>query len=38
MAKCETGAPFYVITDGRVVDSNRQSPGSYVLRVVRSGK
>jgi len=36
--KCETGTPFYFIKGGRVVDLNRQSPGSYLLREGRSGK
>jgi hypothetical protein len=28
----QTGTPLYVFKDGRVVDLNRQSTGSYVLR------
>lgn len=34
----QTGTPLYVFKDGRVVDLNRQSTGSYVLREGRSSK
>ena len=34
----QTGTPLYVFKDGRVVDMNRQSGSSYVLREGRSGK
>jgi hypothetical protein len=34
----QTGTPLYVFRDGRVVDLNRQSAGSYALREGRSGK
>jgi hypothetical protein len=34
----QTGTPLYVFRDGRVVDLNRQSGGSYVLREGHSGK
>jgi hypothetical protein len=34
----QTGTPLYVLKGGRVVDLNRQSTGSYVLREGRSKK
>ena len=34
----QTGTPLYVLKDGRVVDLNRSSGGSYLLREERSGK
>ncbi|MHB8522769.1 MAG: hypothetical protein ACYDH9_18695 [Limisphaerales bacterium] len=34
----QTGTPLYVFRDGRVVDLNRQSGGSYLLREERSRK
>ena len=34
----QTDTPFYIFKDGRVVDLNRQTAGSYVLREGRSGK
>jgi nucleotide-binding universal stress UspA family protein len=34
----QTGTPLYIFRDGHVVDLNRQSGGSYVLREGRSGK
>ena len=34
----QTGTPLYIFRDGQVVDLNRQSGGSYVLREGRSGK
>jgi hypothetical protein len=34
----QTGTPLYIFRDGHIVDLNRQSGGSYVLREVRSGK
>jgi hypothetical protein len=34
----QTGTPFYILKDGRVVNLNRQSGGGYVLREGRSGK
>jgi hypothetical protein len=34
----QTGTPLYIFKDGRVVNLNRQSGGSYVLREGRSGK
>ena len=33
-----TGTPLHIFKDGRVVNLNRQSGGSYVLREGRSGK
>ena len=34
----QTGTPLYVLKDGHVVDLNRQSRASYVLRERHSGK
>ena len=34
----QTGTPLYVLKDGRVVDLNRSSGGSHLLREERSGK
>ena len=34
----QTGTPLYIFKDGRVVNLNRQSGGSYVLREGRSGR
>jgi hypothetical protein len=34
----QTGTPLYIFRDGRVVDLNRQSGGSSVLRESHSGK
>jgi hypothetical protein len=34
----QTGTPLYVFKDGRVVNLNRQSAGSYALREGRLGK
>ena len=34
----QTGTPLYILKDGRVVNLNRQSGGSHVLREGRSGK
>ena len=34
----QTDTPLYIFKDGRVVNLNRQSGGSYVLREGRSGK
>jgi hypothetical protein len=34
----QTGTPFYIFRDGHVVNLNRQSGGSYVLREGHSGK
>jgi hypothetical protein len=34
----QTGAPFYLFKDRRVVDLSRRSPSNYVLREGRSGK
>ena len=34
----QTGTPLYVSKNGRVVDLNRQSSGSYVLHEGRSKK
>lgn len=34
----QTGTPLYVFQDGRVVDLNRQSGSSYLLREEHSGK
>lgn len=34
----QTGTPFYVLKDGHVVDLNKLSRASYVLREKHSGK
>ena len=34
----QTGTPFYIFKDGRVMNLNRPSGGSYVLREGRPGK
>ena len=34
----QTGTPLYIFKDGRVMNLNRPSGGSYVLREGRSGK
>jgi hypothetical protein len=34
----QTGTPLYILKNGRVVNLNRQSTGSFVLRDGRSGK
>lgn len=34
----ETGTPLYIFKDGRVMNLNRSSGGSYVLREGRPGK
>ena len=34
----QTGTPLYIFRDGHVVDLNRQSGGSSVLREGHSGK
>jgi len=34
----QTGTPLYIFRDGHVVDLNRQSGGSYVLREGHSGR
>ena len=34
----QTGTPLYIFKDGRVINLNRPSGGSYVLREGRPGK